>query len=46
MIDFFCNDAFSSLYLKTRTPEYIDAYVSRTVDKLIRLFTNMGIHNV
>lgn len=46
MIDFCCNDAFSELYLKTRTPEYVSRYVSRTVDKLINLFTNLGIRNV
>ena len=46
MIDFFCNDSFSSLYLKTRTKAYIDSYVSKTVDKLIHLFTNLGIHNI
>ena len=46
MIDFSCKDAFSALYLKTRTQAYITAYVFKTVDKLIHLFTNLGIHNV
>ena len=46
MIDFSCKDAFSALYLKTRTQAYITAYVFKTVDKLIHLFTNLGIRNV